>query len=640
MFYTNVQQRGNRIYMRGIDMGMRVKDVIEYKPYMFMLKNGGAYKTINGKEADRIDFDSISEARDFQKRYADVSNMEIFGLTSWAYTYIYDKFKGEINYNPDHVKVGILDIECKADDGFPNIQKADKEITAITIRVQGRNYVYGCGDFVNDDPLTTYVKCKDEEDLLQRFLTVWEKLDFDVLTGWNIEFFDIPYIVNRIRLLFGEAEAKRLSPWRILEEKELEIRGQKNQTYVPMGIAILDYYQLYKKFTYTSQESYKLDYIAKVELEEQKVDYSEYGSLLELYKNNYQKFIEYNIHDCVLVERLDDKMKLIEQVMALAYDAKVNYNDTLTTVRQWDVIIHNYLMDQNIVIPQFKFRGMEQALVGGHVKDPKIGLSKWVVSFDLNSLYPHLIMMYNISPDTFWHRIHAHEFPSIKELLQGRFDYKSVGANDAAVAANGCMFFKHKQGFLPALMEKMYNDRTVYKKKMIEAKKAYEISKSYDDQKLISKYHNLQLSKKIQLNSAYGALGNEYFRWFEFNYAEAITVSGQFTIQWIEKKMNEFMNKLLKTDGVDYVIASDTDSIYITFEKLVETLGDIPEIDIVRVIDQFCNDKIQPYMDKCYEELGAYMNCYQQKMQMKRETIANKGIWRKKKMYILNAWNV
>ena len=154
----------------------------------------------------------------------------------------------------------------------------------------------------------------------------------------------------------------------------------------------------------------------------------------------------------------------------------------------------------------------------------------------------------------------------------------------------------------------------------------------------IARYHNLQMAKKIQLNSAYGALGNRYFRWFSFNNAEAITMSGQLSIRWIECRMNEFMNKVCKTNDIDYVIASDTDSIYVTFDKLIPESSN--ELNAVKLIDKFCESKIQPYLDKCYQDLATKMNAYQQKMQMKRETIANKGIWKAKKMYILNAWNV
>ena len=635
-FYTNVYLRGNKIYVRGYDLGLSFREVVDYEPYLFFKtgKQNTSFQTLDGQPVEKKTFEDIRSARDFIKSHEEITNFDFYGLTTFQYAYIYDNFSGDIDYDPKLVKIGTLDIECAADDGFPDIQKADKPLTAITIRCRNRNYVFGCGDFVTSDPNTHYIKCDNEVQLVHQFLQCWQALELDIVTGWNIEFFDIPYLVNRITAL--GMDPKKLSPWKMLEERMVEFRGKENQSFSPIGIAVLDYYQLYRKFSFGNQESYKLDYIASIEIGEKKIDYSEHGSLLELYKNDFQKFIEYNIYDCVLVDKLDDKLKFLEQVLALAYDAKVNYNDTMTTVRPWDVIIHNYLLDQGIVIPQFKKQPDFETLVGGYVKEPKIGLSKWVVSFDLNSLYPHLIMQYNISPETFVYR--WHEMPTTDDIING-VEYKFHLRNpDYAYAANGCVYRKDKQGFLPQLMEKMYNDRVVYKKKMIEAKQRYEKTKSKEDEKLIARFHNMQMAKKIQLNSAYGALGNQYFRWFNFNHAEAITTSGQLSIRWIEKKINLFFNKVCKTNGVDYVIASDTDSIYVTFEKLIPE--DCNQLDAVKTIDQFCEAKIQPYLDACYEELAGMMNAYQQKMQMKRETIANKGVWRGKKMYILNAWNV
>ena len=635
-FYTNVHQRGDKIYVRGYKNGKREKFVEQYHPYMFIPKQGGKYRTLDGKPVEKMMFDSISDAKDFVSRYEDVSNMDIYGLNTFSYVYIFDNFKGEINYDPKTIRVGNIDIECAADEGFPDIQKADKEITAITLRVNGVNYVFGCGDFKTNDSSVKYLKCRNEHDLLAKFVMAWQNLDMDIITGWNIEFFDMPYLINRIKNLLGMSEAKKLSPWGILNERMVEFKGKENQSYDPVGISVLDYYQLYRKFTFGNQESYKLDYIAQIELGEKKIDYSEYGNLLDLYKNNYQKVIEYNIKDVELVEKLDDKMKFIELVLAFAYDAKVNYGDTMTTVRPWDVIIHNYLLERNIVIPQFKKQPDNEALVGGHVKEPKLGLCKWVVSFDLNSLYPHLIMQYNISSETFVKKV---EFSSIDYLLDGTWEYRD---GSVAYAANGCTYRKDAQGFLPALMERMYNSRAEYKKKMIEAKKKYEETKDPEYEKLAARYHNMQLAKKIQLNSAYGALGNQYFRWFNHNHAEAITMSGQLSIRWIEKKMNQFMNKMLKTDNVDYVIASDTDSIYVEMDAVVKAVfgEEADDMKIVDGLDKFIEAKIQPYMDKCYQELADMMNAYDQKMKMKRETIANKGIWRGKKMYILNCWNV
>jgi DNA polymerase elongation subunit (family B) len=645
-FYTNIYQRGNRVFVRGYKDGKRMKFYEDYKPYLFIPKSDGEYRTLDNKKVDKIEFESIRDAKDFLEKYEDVSGMEIYGQTLFPYLYIFDNYKGEINYDPDLVSVGIIDIECAADDGFPSIENADKEITAITLRCRGYSMVFGCGDFVTDDPKIRYFKCKTEYDLLAKFIKCWQTLDLDIVTGWNIEFFDIPYIVNRIKNLLGEKEAEKLSPLGRLDERNITMGNKENKSYMLAGISVLDYYQLYRKFMFGNQESYKLDYIAQVELGDKKIDYSEYGNLLGLYKNNYQKFIEYNIHDCVLVERLDEKLKFIEQVQAFAYDAKVNYIDTLTTVRPWDVIIHNYLLEKGIVIPQIKKQDDNEFLVGGYVKEPKIGLSRWVVSFDLNSLYPHLIMQYNISPETFIEKTPGY-FSVDRLLLEGESSEQPY--HDRAYAANGCTYRKDKQGFLPALMEKMYNDRVEYKSKMIEAKKRYEKTKSKEDEMLIARYHNMQLAKKIQLNSAYGALGNPYFRWFNHNHAEAITMSGQLSIRWIEKKMNQYMNKILHTKGHDYVVASDTDSIYVEMDELVTAVfagdgedngGSDDPLVVVKYLDKIIEEKFQPYIDKCYQELADMMNAYQQKMKMKRETIADKGIWRGKKMYILNAWNV
>ena len=642
-FYTDVFTRGNRVYVRGYENGKAVKKVEEYSPYLFLPAKDGTHKTLDGQTVKKIDFDKITDAREFLKSNEDVDNMQVYGYNNWAYMYIYDNYKGDIDYDPKLIKVVSLDIECKSDAGFPDIKKADQALTAITMRLNGKNIVFGIKYFKNTDPDTIYVLCDNEIDLVNKFLLTWnnEKYSPDIVTGWNIEFFDIPYLINRMRNL--GFDIKRMSPWGFVDEKTVEFRGKENQSYSLAGITIMDYYQLYRKFSFGNQESYKLDYIAQVELGEKKVDYRDQGykDLTDLYDKNHQLFIEYNIQDTVLVDKLDEKMKFIEQVMAMAYDAKINFDDTMTTVRMWDTIIHNYLLNQNIVIPQFKKQSNHQSLVGGHVKEPKLGLSKWVVSFDLNSLYPHLIMQYNISPETFVARLSNP--PSIDQILNGEFDARPNEKEDVGFcfAANGCVYRKTSQGFLPTLMEKMYNDRTVYKKKMLEAKKKYEASKNPEDSKIIARYHNMQLAKKIQLNSAYGALGNQYFRWFNFDHAEAITTSGQLSIRWIEKKVNIFLNKLLKTTSKDYVIAADTDSIYITLDNLVQTISkDKTEKEIVEVLDQFIEAKIQPYLDKSYQELADMMNAYQQKMQMKRETIANKGIWKAKKMYILNCWNV
>lgn len=646
-FYTNVTRYRNQILVRGISDGKPVKFSVKYKPYLFVQANTQTeYKNLKGEYVGKMQFDSMSETREFLQKYENVAGMNIYGLSDWPYMYIYDNYKGEVRYDPSLISVCSIDIETSIEGGFPDIEEADKEITGITIGRNGRKTTFGCGEYKEHQDNVQYYKCADESALLLAFLEVWNGSLYspDVVTGWNIEFFDVPYLVNRIRRILGGDHAERLSPWKTLREYNLEIRGRKCTCYTPVGIAVLDYIQLYKKFTYTQQESYRLDYIAQVELGEGKVDYRDegYTDLDDLRLRNFQRYIEYNIRDVEIVERLEDKLKLIELVYAMAYDAKVNYEDTLATVKQWDVITHNYLLDRNIVVPQNDKNKPDRAFVGGYVKDPKIGMSKWVVSFDLNSLYPHLIMQYNISPETLVTRLK--DKVTIDDLLVGgasQFgDY--LDKTNCTIAANLCIYTKEKRGFLPTIMDRMYNDRTKYKKQMIECKKEYEKTKDPQLVKEIARLDNLQMAKKIQLNSAYGALGNKWFRWFDVNNAEAITMSGQLSIRWIENKINEYLNKLLKTENFDYVLASDTDSIYITLDYLVKNVfGDNePEPKkVVQYLDKICKERIEPYIDRSYQELANNMHAYAQKMQMKRENIADKGIWKAKKMYILNVWN-
>lgn len=639
-FYTNVFIHRGLVYYSGYEFGNRVRKKINYKPYIFLssAKHTG-FKTLNGEHVQQKFFNSISSARKYIKEYNEVDNFHFYGLTNFAYTWINDYFEGEIKYNPDLIKVIDIDIEVAADDSFPDYRIADKEITAITVSKNGKKVVFGCGDFESTDKKITYLKCMNEVDLLRKFLVLWsdDKWMPDIITGWNVEFFDIPYLYNRLRVLLGESEANKLSPWGIVEEQKVNfsMRGNDELIYNIKGVSTLDYLTLYKKFSFSNQESYRLDHIASIELNEKKLDYSQYASLIDLYKKNFQLFIEYNIKDVVLVDKLDNKLGFIKQVMALAYDAKVNFNDTLATVKPWDIIIHNYLMNKRIVIPQQKIKSNNTTIVGGYVKDPQVGMHNWVVSFDLNSLYPHLIMQYNISPETFIKKI---PMPSIDKLLE-----RDTNLDDTySTTANGCCYRKDSLGFLPELMQKMYDDRVVYKNLMIDAKKEFERTKNLELQNDISKYHNLQLAKKIQLNSAYGALANQYFRWFDNDIAESITSTGQLTIRWIEDRMNTFMNGLLKTENVDYVIASDTDSIYVNMSRLVNMVfkGEADNKEITQFLSKFSDKKIQLFMDKSYAELAEYMRAYQQKMQMKREAIANKGIWTSKKRYILNVYDL
>jgi len=660
-FYTNVAVLGNNILYRGIRDGKKIRGKIPYRPTLYVSsKKSTEYKTLFGEYVDTVHPGGIKECREFVEKYKDVRGFTVYGNTNYQYAFISDAHPDDIEWDIEKINIAIIDIEVASDNGFPEPTAANEEITAITIKSNGRYYVFGCGTF---DASTIkydvqYVKCSSEIDLLNKFLDHWTLNYPDIVTGWNIKFFDFPYLVNRINKILGEKEVYRLSPWGRVSDRTVVIMGRTNTAYEMLGIATLDYIEMYRKFAPggVSQESYKLNNIANVELNEKKISYEEYDSLDHLYRKNYQKFIEYNIHDVRLVEKLDDKLKLIELALTLAYDSKTNYEDVFTQVRMWDTLIYNHLRKKNIVIPPKNENEKNAAYEGAFVKDPLVGMHKWMASFDLNSLYPHLIMQYNLSPETLvqasnykkeMHDILRNKI-SVDELLLQNVDISALKELNVTFTPNKQFFRRDIHGFLPEIMERMYEDRFVYKRKALQAKKELENCKNedmrYEIEKRIARYNNLQLAKKLSLNSAYGAMGNKHFRFFDIRIAEAITLAGQLSIRWIELRINEYINKLLKTENVDYVVASDTDSIYLTLDGIVcRSFGDRIEstepAKIITFMDKICETKIQPFIDEAYQDLASYMNAYAQKMQMKREALADRGIWTAKKRYIMNVYN-
>ena len=641
-FYTNVQLIGNQFLVRGVENGRRFDVRDEFFPTLFVKsKKDSKYKTLSGEAVEPIHPGSVRECRDFYKKYEDVHGFEIYGNERYIYQYISEKYpQDEIKFDISKIKLVTLDIEVSSEYGFPDVESCQEEILAITIQDYTTKEIttWGSKPFVNKQKNVTYHHCPTEYQLLSSFIEYWMVDVPDVVTGWNIQLYDIPYICKRLNRVLGEKLMKRFSPWGLVSEGETYIQGRKHTTFDVGGVTQLDYLDLYKKFTYKAQESYRLDYIASVELGQKKLDHSEFDTFKDFYTNGWQKFIEYNIVDVELVDRLEDKMKLIELALTMAYDAKVNYVDVFYQVRMWDNIIFNYLKKRNIVIPPKIRSDKDSKYAGAYVKEPIPGKYDWVVSFDLNSLYPHLIMQYNISPETLLDE--RHPTVNVDRILNEEINFEMY--KDNAVCANGAMFRKDKRGFLPELMEKIYKDRTVFKKKMLAAKQAYEKTPTKELEKEIARCNNIQMARKIQLNSAYGAIGNQYFRYYKLANAEAITLSGQVSIRWIEMRMNEYLNKVLKTDGEDYVIASDTDSIYLNMGPLVEIVykgREKTSEGVVAFLDKICQMELEPYIESSYQKLATYVNAYDQKMQMKRENIADRGIWTAKKRYILNVWN-
>jgi len=641
-FYTNVQMVGDNFLVRGYEDGKHFATREKFYPTLFVdSKKKTKYKTLTGDFVEAIEPGTVRETRDFIKKYSEVENFNVYGNERFIYQYISERYpEQELKFDIEKIKLVTLDIEVKSEQGFPDVESCTEEILLISIQDYTTKQIitWGLGPFKNTKKNVLYKSFRTEYELLNDFINWWmiESNTPEVITGWNSKLYDIPYMCRRIEKILGEKLMKRMSPWGLITEDETYIAGRRYISYDIGGVSQLDYLDLYKKFTYKAQESYRLDYIASVELGQKKLDHSEFDTFKDFYTNGWQKFVEYNIIDVELVDRLESKMKLIELALTMAYEAKVNYEDVFYQVRMWDTIIYNYLKRRNIVIPPKNRSDKNDKYAGAYVKEPKPGKYDWVVSFDLNSLYPHLIMQYNISPETI--RETRHPSASVERILNKECEFDG----DYAVCANGAQYRKDVRGFLPELMDKMYGDRVIFKKKMLQAKQQYEKTPTEALEKEIARCNNIQMAKKISLNSAYGAIGNQYFRYYKLANAEAITLSGQVSIRWIENKMNAKMNKILKTKEVDYVIASDTDSIYLHLGPLVEVIykgREKTNEGVVSFLNKICEMEFEPFIESSYQELADYVGAYDQKMFMKRENIADRGIWTAKKRYILNVWD-
>ena len=640
-FYTNIYPLGNNICVRGVENGRKFRRKFEFQPTLYVPSKASnpQWRSLDGVALDAINPGSIRDTRDFVERYKDVQGFRLYGNVNFVHQYISDSYESEVRFDTDLIRVLYIDIETATEEGFPDIKTANEEILLITVKESDTKQVttFGTRPFNNSRDDVNYRQFKDERSMLMEFIAYWADNYPDIITGWNTGLFDIPYLIKRIERELGETNAKKLSPWGYLNERKIFIKGNEEVTYDIHGVAQLDYIDLYKKFTYSKQESYRLDYIAEQELGDKKKE-NPGDTFREFYTDHWQKFVEYNIHDVELVEKLEDKMKLIELCITMAYNAKINYEDVFSQVRMWDSIIYNHLRKKGIAIPFKNDSRKSDQFEGAYVKDPIIGQHKWVASFDLNSLYPHLIMQYNISPETLTdEKLQV----SVDKLLGQEVDTSYCKRRDLSLTANGWCYRKDIKGFMPELMEQMYANRSKFKKQMLGIQQKYEHDKGNNElRKEISRLNNLQMAMKIALNSAYGAMGNQYFRYYDLRMAEGITTSGQLSIRWMANKLNAFMNKTLKTEGKDFVIAIDTDSIYLSLEELVEKVaGDKDTDGKIKFMDKVCEDVFQPFIDQGYQELADYMNAYSQKMQMKREVLADKGIWTAKKRYILNVHN-
>lgn len=646
-FYTSFTMDWDHVLLSYYENNQKHYKRIKLKPYLFIPSalSDTEYRTFDDKPVMRVDFDSVKEARNFVRQYEGVPNIKLYGSPLYHYVYIYENFK---NQQVDTSKIKILnfDIEVDTSEGYPTHGMYDREINAVTIKVFKSKEIYVLG-FVDYEPREQelhdliekgykirYKKCAGERELLSCFLQIWKRIDPDVITGWNISKFDIAYVIGRMKRYFDDETINSLSPFGKINHTTTEFYKKVYDVYTIVGITILDYMEIYKKFSQGVEESYSLDYLSGKILGKGKLDYSEYGNLAKLYQRNPIKYIDYNVIDVIRVEEIDANISYMDIAFEIAYETLTNYDDSLTTIRVWDAMIHNYLMDQKRVVPNSATNRKERSISGGFVKDPQVGGHKWVMSFDFKSLYPHLCMSFNISPDTYLGTLKSiYGSMSVQKILDGEIDQlnDTLVAQDVNVTGCGTVFTRKKKGFIPAIMERLFARRAEHSKQ--EEKYEREYAENHDEKAgTLSKiFANKSYAIKILLNSGYGALSNEFYRFFSDNIAESFTLSGQLAIKSVEKNVNKRMNELMGTDGVDYICAIDTDSFYLNLSSYVEKQYDGD--DVVTHLEEF-SSTVQGWIQEGLEEMYWRTNIFQKKLSMSLEAIGP-AIWIAKKRYVM-----
>jgi len=659
-FYTCIDRHMNSLRYRGYsEAGAKVYETYKFRPVAYLESKDPSkaqWKSLEGIPLEPMRFNSMSEHREFVKSYEGVRSFKIYGNDRHIPAFIQAEFPGEIKYDRRLIDIAYIDIETGygvipgvTTNSFPDPAEARHAVQTITLKSSrlGHYIIWGMKEYDENDTSVIrtakeYREFETENEMLQDFVDWWHDPvnTPDVVTGWNTRLFDIPYLVNRVSRCNGQDEALKLSPWNKVEQKSVVIKGRENSLYEISGVQQLDYLDLFKKFTgntYGAQESYKLDNIAEVVLGERKLDYSEIGSLAKMYDSNFQTYVNYNIKDVELIERFEAKLGLINLVFMLAYYGGVNYNETLGTVAIWDSVIFRHLARKKIAIPPSR-PSPKTSYPGGYVKEVTPGVYNWVMSFDLNSLYPNLIIQYNMSPETL---VRHMQVPGIDpdRVLRER---KPISPEpNLAVAANGAAFRRDKQGFLPEIIEELYNRRVVIKKEMLIRKQEKESLPKNDPKTThleneIARLDTEQMCIKILMNSLYGALGNNFFRYFDIAIAEGITLSGQLTVRWAEVAINKYLDGITGIKK-DRLIAIDTDGVYADVSDVIDKFK---PTDPVSFLSEFGGSHgIEKILTKAYDELHTVMNGYKNTMGMKREAIADRGIWTAKKRYILNVHN-
>ena len=610
-----------------------------YKKYAYVKNRTGNYVSLYGDKLKRVNSWDKEQPDLFE---SDV-NPEIRVLV--------DNYTDSDDVSVGH-KVMIFDIEVEVTDGFPNAQIAKNKITSIAFNdpLTEKYYCYVLdenGKINKNKSEDTIVSFKDEYDLLNAFFKKYMEIQPTILTGWNVEFFDVTYLYNRASQVVGQTVANLLSPINIVQWSDFQNR------YKIAGVSVLDYLALYKKYTFSQRPSYRLDAIGEYEVGEKKVEYE--GTLNDLYENDLDKFVEYNLQDVKLVKKIDDKLDFIEIARGLAHLGHCPYEDVFMSSRYLEGAILVYLRKNNIVAPNRRKKGENNKLekfAGAYVQEPQSGKHDWVYDLDITSMYPSCIMSLNISPETKLGKIEGwnpEEFLKkdnrktysltqdgnvlnryTETELKRMMDNEQIG-----IATNGVMYRTDKDGLLPALLRKWFDERVEYRK----------LSKKFHEQNDSVKsdyFDRRQYLQKVVLNSLYGVLGLPAFRFYDLDNAEAVTSTGQSLIKFTRKIGNAYYNKELG-DTKDHCIYIDTDSVFYSALPLVEKrFSDLDirnEDKMSKAILEIASE-VQVYLNKGYDYFAKkFCNLDKHRFDIKQEVIAKSGLFVTKKRYGLKIIN-
>ena len=642
------------------DEGKRVERKVPYHPYLYLEdSSNGTDKSIYGTKVRKKIFTTQYNRYKFVK---DSGLTRMFENLPGNQQFLLDQYwehNEEEEFNQFPLKTQFIDIEAVAHDEFPDATEALYPINVVTIydTIEKKKFVWGLGPFDSsayDD--VVYVHCKTEQELLEDIIHFIEQDPPDILSGWNSEGFDMPYIINRIINVLGEEELSRLSPvGNVYSKHKRGIFGQDQVRWFIDGISCIDYLDIYKRFQLKNRESYKLDSIAEIELNMKKLDYGDMH-IADLCEQDWQKFVEYNIHDVYLLQRLDEELRYVELLRMLSYIGLTTFEAAMgaISVINGAAAIRARVRGQKIATFVRHDDGTRNP--GAYVGEPERGFQDYVVSYDANSLYPNIMISLNMSPETKVGKLISYQGDTVKmQYVNGQTftlsteDFgKLVKDEELALSKANILFSQKKKGIMPEMVDYYYQKRVEVNKQLGKLKRAHNREKDpdarWDLEMKMSRLHTKQLTIKVLINSAYGYFGNKHSPMGDDDIASSITLCGQAVI----KQSNNLVDKFMKDYGVsdDYlkfnpsIVYNDTDSCYVTLKSLFDA----------GVLDEFMDDEGN-IADDVYEKINeltdflnveiikwatATFNSKDCRLLFKREVISDIAMFLEKKKYVMH----